>query len=266
MTNLSYLNIAGNSVRDLSPVAELINISVLELVDNRIREITPLANLIHLETLELYGNRISDISPLAELIHLEYLQLLDNPLSYSSINEHIPALRSRGVTIEFDPRVPKRLEKSSGDGQKGQTDTQLKEPFVVTVSDQNKTPFEGVPVSFAVTAGGGKLSLESTMTDSTGRASSTLTLGGKPGANTVTVKVSGIDGYQTFVAEALGLADFDRDGTVGFSDFIQFSAAFGLGQDDTGFDARFDLDGNGAIGFVDFLIFANAFGNSTGST
>ena len=266
MTNLSGLHIAGNSVMDLQPLVGLINISRLELGDNRIRDITPFSKLNHLVSLELYGNRISDISPLAELIHLEYLQMLDNPLSYSSINEHIPALRSRGVTVEFDTRVPKGLEKSSGDGQKGQTDTQLKEPFVVTVSDQNKTPFEGVPVSFAVTAGGGKLSLESTMTDSTGLASSTLTLGGKPGANTVTVKVSGIDEYQTFVAEALGLADFDGDGTVGFGDFVQFAAHFGQNQADEGFEARYDLDGNGTIGFGDFLIFAGAFGKNISSS
>ena len=265
MTNLSRLHIAGNSVRDLSPLAGLINISSLELAYNRIREITPLAKLIYLVRLELFGNRISDISPLAELNHLGFLNTLDNPLSYSSINEHIPALRSRGVTVEFDTRVPKGLEKSSGDGQKGQTDTQLKEPFVVTVSDQNKTPFEGVPVSFAVTAGGGKLSLESTMTDSTGLASSTLTLGGKPGANTVTVKVSGIDEYQTFVAEALGLADFDGDGTVGFGDFVLFAAHFGQNQADEGFEARYDLDGNGAIGFSDFVIFAQAFGKNISS-
>ena len=266
MTNLSRLHIGGNSVRDLSPLAGLINISSLELAYNRIREITPLAKLIYLVRLELFGNRISDISPLAELNHLGFLNTLDNPLSYSSINEHIPALRSRGVTVEFDTRVPKGLEKSSGDGQKGQTDTQLKEPFVVTVSDQNKTPFEGVPVSFAVTAGGGKLSLESTMTDSTGLASSTLTLGGKPGANTVTVKVSGIDEYQTFVAEALGLADFDGDGTVGFGDFVLFAAHFGQNQADEGFEARYDLDGNGAIGFSDFLIFAGAFGKNISSS
>ena len=194
------------------------------------------------------------------------LELWDNPLSYSSINEHIPALRSRGVTVEFDTRVPKGLEKSSGDGQKGQTDTQLKEPFVVTVSDQNRTEFEGVPVSFAVTTGGGKLSLESTMTDSTGLASSILTLGSKPGANTVTAKVSGIDEHQTFVAEALASADFDGNGTVGFTDFVQFAAQFGLSQGDEGYEGRFDLDGNGAIGFGDFLIFAGAFGNSTPSS
>ena len=54
--------------------------------------------------------------------------------------------------------------------------------------------------------------------------------------------------------------DFDGDGTVGFSDFVQFAARFGLSQSDAGYDARFDLDGDGAVGFSDFLIFAASFG------
>ncbi len=65
------------------------------------------------------------------------------------------------------------------------------------------------------------------------------------------------------LAPSIANPDFDGDGTVGFSDFVQFAAQFGLNQDDDGFDARFDLDGNGAIGFSDFLIFAGAFGKST---
>ena len=60
--------------------------------------------------------------------------------------------------------------------------------------------------------------------------------------------------------------DFDRDGTVGFSDFVQFAAQFGLSQGDEGYDARYDLDGNGAIGFSDFLIFASAFGKNISSS
>ena len=55
-------------------------------------------------------------------------------------------------------------------------------------------------------------------------------------------------------------ADFDGDGTVGFSDLLLFAAQFGLERGDAGFDARFDLDGNGAIGFSDLLIFAERFG------
>ena len=54
--------------------------------------------------------------------------------------------------------------------------------------------------------------------------------------------------------------DFDGDGTVGFSDFLQFATKFGLSQGDTEFDARFDLDGDGTVGFSDFLAFAHTFG------
>ena len=55
-------------------------------------------------------------------------------------------------------------------------------------------------------------------------------------------------------------ADFDGDGTVGFQDFVQFAARFGLSQGDERYDARYDLDGDSTIGFSDFVIFANAFG------
>ena len=55
-------------------------------------------------------------------------------------------------------------------------------------------------------------------------------------------------------------ADFDGDGTVGFSDFLRFAGAFGSGRGDAGYDARYDLDGNGNVGFSDFVIFAGAFG------
>ena len=55
-------------------------------------------------------------------------------------------------------------------------------------------------------------------------------------------------------------ADFDGDGTVGFSDFVQFAAQFRLSQGDAGYDAKYDLDEDGAVGFSDFLIFAAGFG------
>ena len=55
-------------------------------------------------------------------------------------------------------------------------------------------------------------------------------------------------------------ADFDGDGTVGFSDFVQFAGVFGSSRGDVGYDARYDLDGNGSVGFSDFVIFAGAFG------
>ena len=62
------------------------------------------------------------------------------------------------------------------------------------------------------------------------------------------------------ILAALPAADFNRDGSVGFADFIAFAEAFGTSAADADFDVRFDLDGDGTVGFGDFVIFARAFG------
>lgn len=49
------------------------------------------------------------------------------------------------------------------------------------------------------------------------------------------------------------IADFDGDGTVGFTDFLAFAEAFGSSQ------IAYDLDGSGTVDFGDFLIFVEAF-------
>ena len=54
--------------------------------------------------------------------------------------------------------------------------------------------------------------------------------------------------------------DFDRDGTVDFTDFIVFARAFGKSWADEDFEPWFDLDLDGEVGFSDFLIFGKAFG------
>jgi hypothetical protein len=55
-------------------------------------------------------------------------------------------------------------------------------------------------------------------------------------------------------------ADFDGDGTVGFSDFLAFAGNFGKQSGDVDFDSRFDLDADGVVGFTDFLAFVTQFG------
>jgi len=49
-------------------------------------------------------------------------------------------------------------------------------------------------------------------------------------------------------------SDFNNDGIVDFSDFLEFADGFQKG------DTRFDIDGDGQTGFSDFLEFARAFG------
>ena len=154
---------------------------------------------------------------------------------------------------------PRTLTKVPGRRQQGPAGTVLDQPFVVLVLDQYGDPLAGATVTFRVTAGGGTLSVTTATTDADGRAATTLTLGSRPGANTVVATVEDLE-PATFTATAKSDPDFDGDGTVGFADFVQFAAQFGLSQGDEGYDASYDLDGNDAIGFSDFLIFAQAFG------
>ncbi len=111
---------------------------------------------------------------------------------------------SSTVTVEAPaPELePTSLESISGDNQEGSIGKALVNPFVVEVRDQNDSPLEGVTVSFAVTSGGGSLSAASAMTDTNGRAESTLTLGSDPGTNSVEVSVEGASETVTFNAEA----------------------------------------------------------------
>ena len=165
------------------------------------------------------------------------------------------------VTEWTVPR-PSGLKIISGERQRGEPGATLADSLIVEVRDQNGNPLTGAAVTFTVVAGGGSLSFETATTDAEGRASTTLTLGRTLGTNTVVATAEDLDPV-TFTAIGRAHADFDGDGTVGFPDFLQFAARFGLSQGNEAYDARFDLDGNGTIGFSDFLIFAGAFGKST---
>ena len=124
LTNLTHLRFSGNTISDLSPLANLTNLTELFFGDNIISDISPLANLTNLTHVWLSGNTISNISPLAGLNNLTRLwvrnnsisdisplvtntglgegadvDVSENPLSFASINDHIPALRSRGVEV-----------------------------------------------------------------------------------------------------------------------------------------------------------------------
>ena len=176
---------------------------------NTISNISALSGLTKLTQLSLEANLISDISPLVSNTGLgtgDTVDLRYNPLSYASLYTHIPALQARGVTVEFTNRVPTTLTKVSGDAQTGLPSTALANPFIVEVKDGATTPktFAGVPVTFAIAAGGGTLSSTSTTTDTTGRAQTTLTLGATDVTNTVTATVThaGRTLTQTFTATA----------------------------------------------------------------
>ena len=206
LTNLNALVFYGNSVSDISAVAGLTNLTTLQFWDNLISDISAVAGLTNLKTLSLPNNSVSDISPLVENTGLaggDHVDLWGNPLNYPSIYKHIPALQERGVEVVFYNRTPQRIRTVSDDNQKGLPSAVLEQPLVVEVQDERGVAFEGVPVTFTVTSGGGTLSATSATTDSNGRAESTLTLGPNPGTNTVEATVTGIAEKRTFNAEGI---------------------------------------------------------------
>ncbi len=82
----------------------------------------------------------------------------------------------------------------SGDGQSGAAGAVLAAPFVVRVTNAQGGGVSGVPVSWAITGGGGSLSAASTPTNSQGQASVSLTLGAAAGPNTATASATGLSG------------------------------------------------------------------------
>ena len=105
LTNLESLFLDGNGISNLSALAELTNLTRLALSNNSVSDLSPLAGLTSLRWMRLAGNNISDLSPLVTNTGLgdgDELEIQGNPLSYTSIKTHIPALKNRGVTVEFD--------------------------------------------------------------------------------------------------------------------------------------------------------------------
>ena len=101
--NLKRLHLSDNNLTDISALSGLTNLTALGLSSNIIRDISALSGLTNLTWLGLAYNQITDISALSGLTNLRELWLRGNLLSASSINEHIPALQDRGVTVDFDP-------------------------------------------------------------------------------------------------------------------------------------------------------------------
>ena len=181
--NLKTLSLDNNNLSEAAPLAALTQLETLSLDNNRLSEVTPLAGLTQLRTLSLASNNFSDISLLEGLPHLKTLDLKGNLLSYPSLHTHIPAIQAGGATVTFSSRAPSTISKISGTH--GVAGAALW--VIIKVYDEDGFEFSGVPVTFSVTAGGGRLSPLNAITDGTGRARTTLTLGSTPARNTVRV-------------------------------------------------------------------------------
>ena len=113
LTQLKWLYLWNNTIGDVSPLKGLIQLEFLDLGGNAISDISALSGLTQLTSLDLRGNAISDVSPLIELnlTGTEWdstgLRLKGNPLSYASLNTHIPAMQAKGIEISYDVTLAK---------------------------------------------------------------------------------------------------------------------------------------------------------------
>lgn len=107
------------------------------------------------------------------------------------------------------PAVLSHIAIASGNTQTGRGGVALTSPLVVRVSDQSFIQMAGVPVTFAITAGGGSLSVTSATTDDNGNAQTVYTPGTTAGAAMVTATVAGLDPV-TFTATITAAADGDQ--------------------------------------------------------
>jgi Leucine-rich repeat (LRR) protein len=132
LDSLAQLHAGDNLISDLSPLAGLARLQVVSLNSNQVDDVSPLAALVRLTSLNLQSNHVTDIAPILNLVELQYLDLsnnnihditplignaglgagdvvvlIQNPLEHESVMSHIPALRGRGVTVQWiDNTVP----------------------------------------------------------------------------------------------------------------------------------------------------------------
>ncbi|XP_034032345.1 leucine-rich repeat-containing protein 61-like [Thalassophryne amazonica] len=105
-TNLERLDLSGNHVTNLVPLASLRLLSVLNVSANRISSLEPLRNCDSLQSLNVAGNIISSVENLhclQFLRKLENIRLKDNTYNYTN-----PVCRNssyRSIVLEMFPNI-----------------------------------------------------------------------------------------------------------------------------------------------------------------
>ena len=107
LTNLTTLNLSTNgALFDISLLAALTNLEVLDLSVTRITDFTPLASLTNLKILYLNVNwNLIDISPLTALANLDLLDLSSMFLDRDTYCYYLPLIEANnpGIDLRYDP-------------------------------------------------------------------------------------------------------------------------------------------------------------------
>ena len=91
-------------------------------------------------------------------------------------------------------RLASQLEHVGGDGQTARVGTQLADPLVVVIRDNQGDPFPGVEVNWSVLDGGGGVAPTSSITGADGLAAAAFTLGPVVGQQRAQAQATGLSG------------------------------------------------------------------------
>jgi adhesin/invasin len=101
---------------------------------------------------------------------------------------------SAAAVVALGVGAPAAMEAAAGGGQSAAVGTAVPVPPAVLVRDADGNPLSGIPVTFRVTGGGGRLTGAAPVTGADGvAAAGGWTLGQKVGANAVAATLSGLD-------------------------------------------------------------------------
>ena len=111
-----------------------------------------------------------------------------------SVQASTPRLRQTVLTFvaQATPGAVAALTRVSGDSQSAATGAPLAAPLVTRAVDRYGNAVPGDTVAWAVTAGGGSITPDTTVTGAQGTASAQWTLGAAPGTQTATASVGGV--------------------------------------------------------------------------
>jgi len=121
---------------------------ILNAAEKKIENLEGLQYCADMKELDLSGNRISDISPLLENAGFgqgDEINLKGNPLDEDSCTEHIPSLKSKGVTVHHDCHALDWFEgtwrgtwkRSNGDSEKTSVTIDESEWKMIAIEDKD---------------------------------------------------------------------------------------------------------------------------------
>ena len=102
LPELFALQVNGNDVTDISSIAGMDQMNVLFLDVNPLASIAPISEMQGLHILSMRQCGLTDLAAIvanANIADADTVMVPENPLSETAMNEQIPALEARGVTV-----------------------------------------------------------------------------------------------------------------------------------------------------------------------